>query len=179
MPENPLESLIIEEVRARGPMTFARFMDLALYHEPWGYYSSGPERIGAGGDFYTSPVAHPAFGALLTVQLAGMWEMMGKPSPFHVVELGAGTGVMARDIIEYSDHVSSDFADALEYVTIDMRHAHRVEGPITSCRTAFLSGHHRLHPVQRVPGCDAGAPGHDGGRETAGVVCRGGGWGAC
>ena len=52
-------------------MTFARFMELALYHEPWGYYSSGPERIGAEGDFYTSPVAHPAFGALLTVQLAG------------------------------------------------------------------------------------------------------------
>ena len=77
-------------------MTFARFMELALYHEPWGYYSSGPERIGAEGDFYTSPVAHPAFGALLTVQLAGMWEMMGKPSPFHVVELGAGTGVMAQ-----------------------------------------------------------------------------------
>ena len=127
MPENPLESLIIEEVRARGPMTFARFMDLALYHEPWGYYSSGPERIGAGGDFYTSPVAHPAFGALLTVQLAGMWEMMGKPSPFHVVELGAGTGVMARDIIEYSYHVSSDFADALEYLAIDRRPAYGVE----------------------------------------------------
>ena len=106
MPENPLESLIFEEVRTQGPMTFARFMELALYHEPWGYYSSGPERIGAGGDFYTSPVAHPAFGALLTVQLAGMWEMMGKPSPFHVVELGAGTGVMARDIIEYSNHAS-------------------------------------------------------------------------
>ena len=127
MPENPLESLIIEEVRARGPMTFARFMDLALYHEPWGYYSSGPERIGAGGDFYTSPVAHPAFGALLTVQLAGMWGMMGKPSPFHVVELGAGTGVMARDIIEYSYHVSSDFADALEYLAIDRRHAYGIE----------------------------------------------------
>ena len=126
-------------------MTFARFMNLALYHEPWGYYSSGRERIGAGGDFYTSPVAHPAFGALLTVQLAGMWEMMGKPSRFHVVELGAGTGVMARDIIEYSNHVSSDFADALEYVTIDMRHAHRVEG-----------AHHVVSdgiPLRGITGC--------------------------
>ena len=125
-------------------MTFARFMELALYHEPWGY-SSGAERIGAGGDFYTSPVAHPAFGALLTVQLAGMWEIMGKPSPFHVVELGAGTGVMARDIIEYSYHVSSDFADALEYVTIDMRHAHRVEG-----------AHHVVSdgiPLRGITGC--------------------------
>ena len=145
MPENPLESLIVEEIRSLGPMTFARFMNLALYHEPWGYYSSGRERIGAGGDFYTSPVAHPAFGALLTVQLAGMWEMMGKPSRFHVVELGAGTGVMARDIIEYSNHVSSDFADALEYVTIDMRHAHRVEG-----------AHHVVSdgiPLRGITGC--------------------------
>ena len=145
MPENPLESLIFEEVRTQGPMTFARFMELALYHEPWGYYSSGPERIGAGGDFYTSPVAHPAFGALLTVQLAGMWEMMGKPSPFHVVELGAGTGVMARDIIEYSNHVSPDFAEKLNYVTIDMRHEHRVEG-----------AHHIVSggiPLRGITGC--------------------------
>ena len=126
-------------------MTFARFMELALYHEPWGYYSSGLERIGAGGDFYTSPVAHPAFGALLTVQLAGMWEMMGKPSPFHVVELGAGTGVMARDIIEYSNHISPDFADALKYVTIDMRHANSVEG-----------AHHIVSdriPLRDITGC--------------------------
>ena len=145
MPENPLESLIFEEVLTEGPMTFARFMELALYHEPWGYYSSGLERIGAGGDFYTSPVAHPAFGALLTVQLAGMWEMMGKPSPFHVVELGAGTGVMARDIVEYSDHVYPDFADALKYVTIDMRHANSVEG-----------AHHIVSdgiPLRGITGC--------------------------
>ena len=166
MPENPLESLIIEEVRARGPMTVARFMELALYHEPWGYYSSCPERIGAGGDFYTSPVAHPAFGALLTVQLAGMWEMMGKPSPFHVVELGAGTGVMARDIIEYSSHVSSDFADALEYVTIDMSHAHRVEGahhivsdgiPLRGITGCILSNEYLdAMPVHRVTMEDGG-----------------------
>ena len=53
--------------------------------------------------------------------------MMGKPSRFHVVELGAGTGVMARDIIEYSYHVSFDFADALEYLAIDRLPAYRVE----------------------------------------------------
>ena len=55
MPENPLESLIFEEVRTRGPMTFARFMELALYHEPWGYYSSGPERIGVGATSTRAP----------------------------------------------------------------------------------------------------------------------------
>ena len=145
MTENPLESLIVEEVRARGPLTFARFMELALYHPTLGYYSSGSERVGAEGDFYTSPVAHPAFGTLLAIQLAGMWEMMGKPSPFHAVELGAGTGVMAEDIIEYSCHLSPDFTEALEYVTIDMTSGHRVEG-----------AHHIVSgeiPLRGITGC--------------------------
>ncbi len=145
MPQNPLESLIIEQARALGPITFARFMELALYHVPWGYYSSGPERIGAAGDFYTGPVAHPAFGALLAVQLADMWKGMDSPATFHVVEMGAGAGVLARDVLEYADHVSPDFADALRYVTIDRRMSHGARGahPIVSDGV----------PLRTVTGC--------------------------
>ena len=126
MPENPLESLIAEEARLNGPITFARFMELALYHPTLGYYSSGPDPIGAEGDFYTSPGAHPAFGALLAIQLSDMWDKLGNPSPFYAVELGAGTGLLAADILEFAPHLSPAFSDALNYVTIDRRAVHTV-----------------------------------------------------
>ena len=134
MPENPLESLIAEEARRTGPITFARFMDLALYHPTLGYYSSGPDPIGADGDFYTSPGAHPAFGALLAIQLADMWDKLGNPTPFYAVELGAGSGLLASDILEFAPRLSPAFSDALIYVTIDRRPAHNAAGahPIIS-----------------------------------------------
>ena len=55
------EAEIRQRIAARGRITFAEFMDVALYHHAGGYYVSG-ERVGASGDFYTSPSVHPAFG---------------------------------------------------------------------------------------------------------------------
>ena len=145
MTENPLESLIIEETRRSGPITFARFMDLALYHPTLGYYSSGPDPIGASGDFYTSPGAHPVFGALLAIQLTDMWDKLGNPTPFYTVELGAGSGLLASDILEFAPHLSPDFSDALSYVTIDRRPAHNATGAHPIVSDAL--------PLRNITGC--------------------------
>ena len=111
-----------EEIRARiassGQMTFAEFMELALYHPRWGYYTRRRERA-SHLDYYTSPAAHPAFSALLAVHLEAMWEALGRPDPFHAVEMGAGSGVMARDVSEFARENLGEFADAMRYVTID------------------------------------------------------------
>jgi len=145
MIENPLESLIAEEVRDRGPITFACFMDLALYHPSLGYYSSGSDPIGASGDFYTSPGAHPAFGALLAIQLADMWDKLGNPSPFYAVELGAGAGLLASDILEFAPHLSPDFSNALEYLTIDRRPVQSATGTHPIVSDAL--------PLRNITGC--------------------------
>ncbi len=92
-------------------------MELALYHPVDGYYAG--ERIGAEGDYYTSSIAHPAFGALICIQLHAMWEALGGPSPFHAVEVGAGTGLLARDVVEFSRHLPDGFREALRYVAVD------------------------------------------------------------
>ena len=111
-----------EEIRARiassGPMTFAEFMELALYHPRWGYYTRLRERA-SHSDYYTSPTAHPAFSALVAVHLEAMWEALGRPDPFHAVEMGAGSGVMARDIPMYARENLGEFADAMRYTAID------------------------------------------------------------
>lgn len=103
-------------------MTFAEFMRIALYH-PWGAYYTSEERVGEAGDYYTSPVTHPVFGLLLAVQLQHMWRLLGAPKRFHVVELGSGSGMLARSITEHASRLDETFASRLLYVALDRRRA--------------------------------------------------------
>ena len=100
-------------------------MDLALYHPRDGYYRRGPA-AGADGDYYTSPEAHPAFGALLALALRRMWHLLDRPFPFYAIEAGAGRGLLATDVTRYARALGDGFADALDYVALD-----RVPPPIT------------------------------------------------
>ena len=111
------EREIRRRIAASGAITFAEFMEIALYH-PGGYYAGrGP--IGAGGDYFTSPVAHPAFGALVCVQLETMWRTLGRPDPFWVIEAGAGDGVLAGDIVGFARRQLPGFSEAIRYVAVD------------------------------------------------------------
>jgi SAM-dependent MidA family methyltransferase len=90
-----LAARIREEIRATGPMPFARFMELALYDAEGGYYRSEEARPGRGGDFITAPELHPIFGELLAGAVDDAWVTLGRPEPFIVVEHGAGEGALA------------------------------------------------------------------------------------
>ena len=114
------------EIRRRisehGPITFAEFMETALYWPDGGYYAS--RRVfGPSGDFYTAPLVHPAFGALITRQLIAMWRAVGSPRRFTVIEAGAGNGRLAMDITAHAAAADSGFAEALEYTAVDLRDA--------------------------------------------------------
>ena len=78
-----------------GPISFAEFMELALYG-PGGFYRRPP--VGEAGHFVTSPHVHPVFARMLSRALREMWDLLGRPSPFRVVEVGAGDGTLARDL---------------------------------------------------------------------------------
>ena len=108
---------IKQRILERGRITFAEFMEMVLYYPDLGYYTSLKERVGARGDFYTSPATHPIFGALISIQLEQMWHLLGQPARFTVVEMGAGKGLLAHDILNYSTCLSSDFTNSLEYIT--------------------------------------------------------------
>ena len=92
---------IIETIIEHGPITFERFMDMALYDPESGYYSSKEKRIGREGDFYTSSHLHPVFGVIIGKQIYEMWEKIGRPEAFDIVEMGAGEGYVCRDMLEY------------------------------------------------------------------------------
>ncbi len=113
------ENEIHRRIAGQGAITFAEFMGLALYWPGGGYYTGIQDPIGAPGDFYTSPLVHPAFGALLSIQLFQMWRLMDRPNPFIVLELGAGNGLLCRDIAEYSKNLPGGFSNSLRYICVD------------------------------------------------------------
>jgi SAM-dependent MidA family methyltransferase len=100
-------------------LTFATFMDLALYHPTYGYYSTLRAPPGPRGDFFTSPEAHPAFGALVARQLLEVWQRLGQPAPFVVEEWGAGSGRLAADLLTAAPLLAPGFGASLRYVLVE------------------------------------------------------------
>lgn len=95
-----VSELITREIDAFGPISFARFMDLALYDPGDGYYASGKVRIGKQGDFFTNVSVGAFFGRVLAGQLVEVWERLGRPGDFTVVEQGAHDGTLAADVLD-------------------------------------------------------------------------------
>ena len=133
-------------------ITFAEYMNLVLYHPQHGYYTANQVKIGAQGDFFTSPHLGADFGELLAEQFVEMWQIMGCPTPFTVVEMGAGQGIMAGDILNYLKSKYSKFFEILKYIVIEKspalkkeQQAHLHQFPIHWCEldeipTASLIG---------------------------------------
>jgi SAM-dependent MidA family methyltransferase len=115
-----LIAAITEEIRSSGPIPFARFMELVLYHPFHGYYmrlngdpvaqSLGEDRIGWSGDYYTSSDVHPILARALARQIRQADELLGRPDPFTVVEMGGGKGLLARDFLRDCEGAGSFFS---------------------------------------------------------------------
>jgi SAM-dependent MidA family methyltransferase len=97
----PLGELLAEEIRARGPIPFRRFMEAALYHPERGYYRRPRDPFGKHGDFFTAEQIQPVFGILIAARIRQLHREMGEPREFTVVELGAGRGEMAEALSEW------------------------------------------------------------------------------
>ncbi len=108
---------IIEEMDG-GAIPFRRFMELALYHPEHGYYRK-PGRIGASGDFLTSPAVHPMFGWAIAGWCRVIWDQLGKPNHFAIIEPGAGDGRLATAVLDWAEARDAAFRDAIEYIAIE------------------------------------------------------------
>ena len=90
-----LETIEAELAAAGGWIPFARYMELALYAPGLGYYSGGARKFGPGGDFITAPELTPLFGQALAAQV----EQVMRASAPELIEVGAGTGLLAADLL--------------------------------------------------------------------------------
>ena len=118
MPDS-LPKIIRSEIAASGPMPFRRFMELALYHPRLGYYASGRARVGREGDFFTNVSVGPLFGRLLARQIVEMWEHIGSPRDFSLIEQGAHEGRLAADVLSGLRELSADCHSATVYRIIE------------------------------------------------------------
>ncbi len=136
-----LGELIADRIRASGPISFAEFMELALYHPELGYYARAPLKTGRAGDFFTSVDVGPIFGELLAKQFAEMWKIgvgchfpgtISSPSPendtrprFDLVEAGAGSGRLARDVLDAARRIDPEFYSAIRLSLVEQSPAAR------------------------------------------------------
>ena len=115
----PLFTLLREAIADRGPMSFHDFMAAALYHPEHGYYASGRVRIGRRGDFFTNVSVGSLFGRLLARQFAEMWERLGSPGRWTIVEEGAHGGQFAADALEGLREFAPACFEATCYVIVE------------------------------------------------------------
>jgi len=97
----PLAEILRDEIRRDGAISFHRFMEASLYHPEFGYYRRPHDPFGIRGDFYTAEQLQPVFGILIAERIRNLWQRMGAPEEFTVVELGAGRGEMAEALREF------------------------------------------------------------------------------
>lgn len=85
-------------IAADGPISLARYMEIALAHPTQGYYITR-DPLGAAGDFTTAPEVSQMFGEIIGLWAAHMWMEMGAPDPLHLVETGPGRGTLMADMV--------------------------------------------------------------------------------
>lgn len=116
--DTPLALKLKERIRRDGPITVADYMRACLTDPEHGYYVN-KQAIGAKGDFVTAPEISQVFGELIGLWSAVVWQQMGSPSRFNLVELGPGRGTMMRDALRAAKIVPG-FLDAASLILVDV-----------------------------------------------------------
>ena len=117
-----LADLIRAEIEAApdGRITFARFMERALYELRLGYYCQRADRPTDTGDFLTAPETHPIFGRTIARRVEEMWANLGRPSPFDLIEYGAGSGTLGLSILDgLRRHGADDLLHSIRYEPVE------------------------------------------------------------
>jgi SAM-dependent MidA family methyltransferase len=108
-----LRTIILDRIGEQGKITFAEFMAGCLYEPGLGYYTSPGKKVGAEGDFYTSSNVHQVFGRLIAREIHRMWQTMEEPAEFDIVEVGAGNGRLAADVMNALSELDHRFYTAV------------------------------------------------------------------
>ncbi|MBM4434629.1 MAG: hypothetical protein FJ028_05935 [Chloroflexi bacterium] len=136
---------LLQRIRARGAMTFAEYMEAALFDPDHGYYTTKAAIGFDGADYFTSGDLGPAFGRALSRTAVDAWTALGRPAQWDLVEAGSGKGTVMRDLLAALERERPDAArgarpgivevsprlrerQAVALAGLDMRWASAVQG---------------------------------------------------
>ncbi|HUQ41889.1 MAG TPA: SAM-dependent methyltransferase [Candidatus Limnocylindrales bacterium] len=128
-----LRDRLIARIRARGPMSFADYMEASLYDPDDGYYSTRVA-LGFEGDYLTAPDLSPHFGRSLSRAFADQWTILGRPASWDLVEAGAGRGTLLRDVLTSLERERPDAAKGVRPAIVEVstklrrEQAHALDG---------------------------------------------------
>jgi NADH dehydrogenase [ubiquinone] 1 alpha subcomplex assembly factor 7 len=123
--ERSLGELIDLQIRANGPISVATYMALCLTHPRRGYYASD-DPLGAAGDFITAPEISQMFGELIGFFVVNLWQQLGEPRSFTLLELGPGRGTLMDDALRVAARADG-FLDALHLQLFEANPALRAQ----------------------------------------------------
>ena len=121
---------LVARITQDGPLSFADFMEAALYDPEFGYYMTPGPRIGRAGDYYTSLDVHPVFAELIGRQVVQAAEMMSLHGDFTIVEMGAGKGLLAGHLLDSYQRANPAFLSRIRYILVE-------RSPAMVCRSSI------------------------------------------
>jgi NADH dehydrogenase [ubiquinone] 1 alpha subcomplex assembly factor 7 len=134
--ETPLAVALKERIRHQGPLSVREYMAACLYDPDHGYYRTRTA-IGRQGDFITAPEVSQVFGELIGLWSAVVWQQMGSPASFDLIEIGPGRGTLMRDAL---------------------RAVRRVPGVLEAARVGLIEISETLSSAQRITLAEAEIP---------------------
>lgn len=150
-PRTPLGDHLVERIGRQGPLTFAEFMEACLYDAAHGYYTrhvTGRPHA----DYFSSPDLGPIFGRLLARQLREMWDVLGQPARFDLLEWGGGSGQLARQVLDAAQGAPEFFA-ALRLTLVERSPQRRAEAQVALEAFADRARVTAAPPAEPVAGC--------------------------
>lgn len=119
-----LREIIARRIGSNGPLTFAEYMDLSLYHQRHGYYSRLDHRSGQTGDFFTSVDLGTIFGELLAEQFAEMSLSIqrlanSESDLLMLLEAGAGNGALASDVLDATAKNYPELYEVIQLILVE------------------------------------------------------------
>ncbi|KAF8646184.1 hypothetical protein AX16_007328 [Volvariella volvacea WC 439] len=152
-----VEKLLLDGIKATGPIPFSTYMNLCLSHPVHGYYMSSSNAVfGSKGDFITSPEISQVFGELVGIWLISQWLNAGSPSGIRLVELGPGRGTLMEDILRAFSQLSATKGQLKRVHLIEtsqtLREVQRTKlGPIATNLGFELDWHDHMDEIPSSP----------------------------
>ncbi len=121
-----LRDRLVARIRSRGPLSFADYMEAALYDPDEGYYTTRAA-LGFDGDYLTASDLGAHFGRSLARAFADLWTLLGKPATWDLVEAGAGRGTVLRDALTSLERERPDAARGVHPAIVEVSRHLRAE----------------------------------------------------